>query len=34
MYVIHSKLDGREDERGFTLTELLATIAILAISSL
>jgi prepilin-type N-terminal cleavage/methylation domain-containing protein len=32
VYAIQSKLaDAREDERGFTLTELLATIAILAI---
>ncbi len=31
MYAVWSKLDAREDERGFTLTELLATIAILAI---
>ena len=31
MYTVWSKLDGREDERGFTLTELMATIAILAI---
>jgi prepilin-type N-terminal cleavage/methylation domain-containing protein len=31
VYAVWSKLDAREDERGFTLTELLATIAILAI---
>ena len=31
MYAVWSKLDARKDERGFTLTELLATIAILAI---
>jgi prepilin-type N-terminal cleavage/methylation domain-containing protein len=32
MYAIHSKLaDAREDERGFTLTELIATIVILGI---
>ena len=31
MHAVWSKLDAREDERGFTLTELLATIAILAI---
>jgi hypothetical protein len=29
MYAIHSKLaDAREDERGFTLTELIATISL------
>ena len=31
MYAVWSKLDAREDERGFTLSELMATIAILAI---
>ncbi len=31
MYAVWSKLDAGEDERGFTLQELLATIAILAI---
>ena len=31
MYAVWSKLDTREDERGFTLTELIATIVILGV---
>ena len=31
MYAVWSKLDAREDERGFSLQESMATIAILAI---